>query len=219
MIHLADFLALALNRDAIYDERADLEIKFYFAYTSPFTYLAWAPAYALERSHRVKLRFIPYGVNICKTYGNLKILTVDRRKVRYLYLDARRIAKERGLDYLSAEKDFLLPPRVLWGPVRRTQDRFLPYSDRVFERFWKRELEVEKPDAIDAVLTEVGLDAEEFHRYVENRCARRIRSLLRGGATDRIFGVPTFMVDGEPFWGEDRVEWVIKKLDALGLRR
>jgi 2-hydroxychromene-2-carboxylate isomerase len=43
---------------------AELQIKLYFAYTSPFTYLAMAPAYALERSHRVTLRFIPFGVNI-----------------------------------------------------------------------------------------------------------------------------------------------------------
>jgi len=34
-----------------------------------------------------------------------------------------------------------------------------------------------------------------------------------------VFGVPTFVVDGEPFWGEDRVSWVIKKLDKMGLRR
>jgi 2-hydroxychromene-2-carboxylate isomerase len=45
----------------------DLEIKFYFAYTSPFTYLAWAPARELEQTHCVKVRFIPYGVNIRKT--------------------------------------------------------------------------------------------------------------------------------------------------------
>ena len=37
-----------------------LVVKFYFAYTSPFTYLAWAPARELERTHRVTLRFIPY---------------------------------------------------------------------------------------------------------------------------------------------------------------
>ena len=36
---------------------------------------------------------------------------------------------------------------------------------------------------------------------------------------DKVFGMPTFIVDGEPFWGEDRIEWVISKLDAMGLRR
>ena len=29
----------------------------------------------------------------------------------------------------------------------------------------------------------------------------------------------SYLVDGEPFWGEDRIEWVIRKLDAMGLRR
>ena len=36
---------------------------------------------------------------------------------------------------------------------------------------------------------------------------------------DKVFGVPTFIVDGEPFWGEDRINWVIRKLDAMSLRR
>lgn len=74
------------------------EIKFYFAYTSPFTYLAMEPAYALERSHNVRIRFIPYGVNIRKVYGDVPTRSArDQIKVRYLYLDVRRMAKERGV--------------------------------------------------------------------------------------------------------------------------
>jgi 2-hydroxychromene-2-carboxylate isomerase len=34
-----------------------------------------------------------------------------------------------------------------------------------------------------------------------------------------VFGVPTLIVAGEPFWGNDRISWIIKKLDAMGLRR
>ncbi|MGH7878866.1 MAG: disulfide bond formation protein DsbA, partial [Candidatus Binataceae bacterium] len=63
-------------------------VKLYFAYTSPFTYLAMAPAYALERSHRVAIRFIPFGVNIRGVYGG-EVTDRDERnrnKLRYLYL-------------------------------------------------------------------------------------------------------------------------------------
>ena len=42
------------------------EIKLYFAYTSPYSYLAMQPAYHLEVSHNVRVRFIPFGVNIRK---------------------------------------------------------------------------------------------------------------------------------------------------------
>jgi len=34
-----------------------------------------------------------------------------------------------------------------------------------------------------------------------------------------VFGVPTLLVAGEMFWGHDRLKWVIKKLDAMGLNR
>jgi 2-hydroxychromene-2-carboxylate isomerase len=196
-----------------------LVVKFYFAYTSPFTYLAWAPARELERTHRVTLRFIPYGVNIRKTYGNLDDPTVERRKVRYLYLDARRIAKERGLIIYPPKKIFSCRLAFYGGQFAAKHGRFISYSDRVFERFWKHELDVENPDAIDGVLNEVGLDPIEFHRYVEADARADLDRCFEEAADDQIFGVPTFVVEGEPFWGEDRIDWVIKKLDALGLRR
>ncbi len=197
----------------------DLEIKFYFAYTSPFTYLAMAPAYALERTHRVRLRFIPYGVNIRRVYGNLDQPEVDRRKVRYLYLDARRIAKERGLIIYPPKKIFSCRLAFYGGLYAERHEQFRPYSDRVFERFWKQELDVERSDAIEGVLAEVGVDAAGFRRYVEDGARADLDRCFEEADRDRVFGVPTFIVEGEPFWGEDRIEWVIKKLDAMGLRR
>jgi 2-hydroxychromene-2-carboxylate isomerase len=197
----------------------DLEIKFYFAYTSPFSYLAWAPARDLERTHRIKLRFIPYGVNIRKTYGNLDNPEADRRKVRYLYIDARRIAKERGLVIYPPKKIFSCRLAFYGGLFAEKHGRFIAYSDRVFERFWKHALEVEKSDAIENVLSEVGLDTSEFRRYAESDARRDLGRCFEEADRDQVFGVPTFIVEGEPFWGEDRIDWVIKKLDALGLRR
>ena len=99
---------------------ADLtELKFYFAYTSPFTYLAMAPAYELERTHHVRLRFIPYGVNIRRVYGDTPTRSHrDDLKVRYLYLDVRRFARERGLVIYSAEGDIQCAVRVLRRHVR-----------------------------------------------------------------------------------------------------
>src|SRR5271157_5255748 len=129
----------------------ELEIKFYFAYTSPFTYLAWAPARDLERTHRVKVRFIPYGVNIYKTYGNLNDPAVERRKVRYLYLDARRIAKERGLIIYPPKKIFSCRLAFYGGLFAAKNRQFRPYSNRVFDRFWKQELDVESRDAISTI--------------------------------------------------------------------
>ena len=196
------------------------EVKFYFAYTSPFSYLAWAPAQDLENTHRVKLRFLPYGVNIRKTYGRLDDPNADRRKVRYLYIDARRIAKERGLTIYPPKKIFSCRLAFYGGLYADAHGRFREYSDRVFRQFWKQQLDVEDAGAIDAVISEVGLDAAGFHRYAGSEEARTdLDRCFEEANRDEVFGVPTFVVDGEPFWGEDRIDWVVRKLDAMNMRR
>jgi len=203
---------------------ADFEIKLYFAYSSPFTYLAMGPAYSLEQSHLVKLRFIPFGVNIRQVYGGEVEARDDRnrRKLRYLYLDARRAAAERGLVIRPPKKIYSARFAFYGGMCAEDQGLFRPYASRVFERFWQRELEVENPDALAAILTQVGGDVSQFRSYIANEdleAKPRLKACFAEADADRVFGVPTFVVGDELFWCYDRVDWVIRKLDAMGLRR
>jgi 2-hydroxychromene-2-carboxylate isomerase len=198
----------------------ETQIKFYFAYTSPYTYLAWEPAKALERSHRVRVRFVPFGVNIRRVYDDVPIRSDrNRHKLHYLYLDARRMAKERGVVIYPPKKIFSARLAFYGGLFAAENQQFRPYSDRVFDRFWKQELDVESRDAISAIVADVGLDPAEFLRYADTDARAELDACFAEADRDKIFGVPTFIVDNEPFWGEDRIEWVIRKLDAMGLRR
>jgi 2-hydroxychromene-2-carboxylate isomerase len=202
---------------------AATELKFYFAYTSPFTYLAIEPAYTLERTHRVRLRFIPYGVNIRRVYGDVPTRSHrDDLKVRYLYLDARRFAQERRLVIYPPKKIYSARFAFYGGMCAADQGLFREYSDRVFERFWKHELDVEKVDALSAILTEVGATTDQFLRYIADEGAEAKPRLKDGFAEadrDEVFGVPTFVIDNERFWGYDRLDWLVRKLDAMHLRR
>jgi 2-hydroxychromene-2-carboxylate isomerase len=198
-----------------------LTIKLYYDYKSPFTYLAMAPAYALMESHRVRLNYIPRELNVRGAYGGDLDQRSERdwRKVRYLYLDARRYANARGIIIRGPQKIFDSKLALMSGLWADRHAIFRQYSDRVFERFFKRELNIEDGDALAAVMKEVGLDADGFKRYALNEGPRELEDAFATGDRDGVFGVPTFIVDGEPFWGHDRVEWVVKKLDAMGLKR
>lgn len=200
-----------------------VEIKFYYAYTSPVSYLAKDPAYALELSHRARVRYIPYGVDIRRVYGDVPTRSErDRRKLRYLYFDARRMARERGAVIYPPKRIFSARRAFYGGFCADDQGLFRPYSDRVYQRFWKNELAVEDPDALAAILEEVGADATVFRRWVEDEESEAKPRLKRGfaeAAADHVFGVPTFVLDGENFWGYDRMPWMVKKLDSMGLRR
>ena len=83
-------------------------IKFYYDFKSPYTYLALEPAFQLEKEYSIKLRFMPWAFRPEESFGgNLQERNrLNWNKVRYLYLDCRRFANERGLIIRGPERLF-----------------------------------------------------------------------------------------------------------------
>ncbi len=195
-------------------------VKLYYDYKSPFTYLAMEPAFALEEAYRIRLRYIPHVFDFAPFGGALENRTeLQWRKVRYLYMDARRYANDRGLVIRGPQKLFDSRLALMGGMWADRQGKFRAYSMRVFERFFKRELDIEDGAALSAVMNEVELDVPGFRKYAASEGPRDLKAAAEEGVRDGVFGVPTFIVAGEMFWGNDRVDWVAKKLDAMGLKR
>ena len=194
-------------------------IKFYYDFKSPFTYLAFDPALELERDFRVRLRFIPHLFSF-EAYGGSLENRDERswRKVRYLYQDVRRFANERGLVIRGPQRLFDSRLALMSGIFADRHEKFREYAPRVWELFFKRELDIEQFDQLAPLLERVGLDPVAFRRFSESEGPRELEAALAEGERDQIFGVPTFIVEGEPFWGNDRVSFVRKKLDAMGSR-
>ncbi len=195
-------------------------IKFYYDYKSPFTYLALAPAFELEKTHSVKLEFYPHAFDFEAYGGELEQRSPrDWYKVRYLYADARRFANERGITIRGPRKLFNSRIALMSGLFADRHGKFREYSLRVFERFFKRELDIENLEALAEVVAESGMDAAEFRGFIADAGPAALTEALAQGERDGVFGVPTLILVGEPFWGNDRMAWIIKKLDAMGLRR
>jgi len=195
-------------------------IKLYFDYKSPFAYLAKDEAYRLEEDYQVQIEWLPYILDIPKALGDLQTRTTQQwRKIRYLYMDARRWANKRGLLVRGPQKIFDSSLAAIGMLYAHKQGKFRPYHDRVYERFWKRELDIEDTQAIAAVLAEVGADPEGFFAYLQREGRAELDAIQQQADADEIFGVPIFLVDGEMFWGYDRVPLLKERLEEKGLRK
>lgn len=195
-------------------------ITLYFDYKSPFAYLAKDEAYQLEDDYHVQIEWLPYVLNIPEALGDLQNRTKQQwRKIRYLYMDARRWANKRGLLVRGPQKIFDSSIAAIGMLYAREQGKFRPYHDRVYERFWKRELDIEDQQAIAAVLAEVGANPEGFLAYLEREGRTELAVIQQRAEADEIFGVPIFIVEGEMFWGHDRILLLREKLEAMGLKK
>ena len=192
-------------------------ITAYTDYKSPYAYLAKDLTYALERELAVRVEWLPYVLDIPAYLGSARIDAEGRvleenrnahqwRRVRYSYMDCRRQARKRGLVIRGPQKIWdssLAAAGMLFA--KRAGDAVLRrYHDSVFERFWQRELDIEDAVIIGNVLAEAGVDATEF--VSQTPMLRDEVTMISRAAEERgVFGVPSFIVDDELFWGSEHV--------------
>ncbi|HEY6394990.1 MAG TPA: DsbA family protein [Candidatus Binataceae bacterium] len=190
------------------------EIKMYSDYKSPFAYLAFEPAFALEKSFRVRVRWIPFQLRI-KGKGERSVSS--EYKARYSYLDARRWAKPRGLVIRGPLKVYDTTPALIGGLFAERQGRLIDYSRKVYELFFRRELEADQPEAIARVIAGLGMPAGEYREYLSGEGASAYEQAQEAAVSDSVFGVPLFIFEGEPFWGYDRLPVLEQRLTEAGL--
>jgi 2-hydroxychromene-2-carboxylate isomerase len=195
---------------------APKEIKMYSDYKSPFAYLAFDPGFALERVYDVVVRWIPFQLRI---KGKGERSAYSEYKVRYSYLDARRWAQSRGIVIRGPRKIYDTTPALIGGLFAQRQERLLGYSRMAFERFFRQEFEADQPDAVAALLEDLGLPAAGYREYLTNAGARDYQRAQAEAAADQIFGVPILVFEGEPFWGHDRIPMLEERLIEAGLNR
>jgi 2-hydroxychromene-2-carboxylate isomerase len=191
----------------------ELKITVYTDYKSPYAYLANGPIFRLAEELSVALDWRPYILDIPKYLGSARVdaignvLEEDRnahqwRRVRYSYMDCRRQALKQGLVIRGTQKIWdsrLAAAGMLWA---QRSGVFRRYHDAVFERFWRRDLDIESVPALAAVLDEAG--ASGFAAWADQGRAKVTEIAIEAEAQG-VFGVPSFIVNGELFWGREHL--------------
>ncbi len=198
------------------DASALEEIKLYFDYKSPFAFLASGPAFELDARFRVRLRWIPYQLRI---KGKGERSQNSEWKAKYSYLDARRFAAPRGLVIKGPLKVYDTEPALIGALFAMREGCFRRYTEEAYARFFRRELDLDQPTAIAALLGECGASAEGYERYRVGDGAATYARCVEEAEADHIFGVPIFVFRGEPFWGHDRLPLLEARLVESGLAR
>jgi 2-hydroxychromene-2-carboxylate isomerase len=108
-------------------------------------------------------------------------------------------------------------PALVGGLFARRHGRLLDYSRRAFERFFKREFEADRPEAVAELIASLGMSAAEYLDFLRGEGKREYEAAQQEAAADHVFGVPLFIFEGEPFWGHDRIPVLEERLRAAGL--
>ena len=206
-------------------------LKVYSDYKSPYAYLAKDLTYELERQTGVTVEWLPYTLDIPAYLGSAEVdgagnvLEQSRnahqwRRVRYSYMDCRREANLRGLTIRGPLKIFDSRLANIGLLYAKQHGVLRNYHDRVFERFWKRDLDIESVEALADVLARVGADTTEFPAFLKGDGRRHLEAIQREAEAAGVFGVPSYLLDdGDLYWGREHLPRIRELLTAEASER
>lgn len=194
-------------------------VKVYSDYKSPYAYLAKDLVYDLERETGCIIDWLPYTLDIPSYLGSAtldaagKVVEQSRnahqwRRVKYSYMDCRREANLRGLTIRGTQKiwDSSLANVGLLYAKRAGTRALRGYHDRVFERFWRRELDIESAAALEVVLAEVGVEIDGFREWAAGDGRQLLLQVQQEAEAAGVFGVTSFLLDdGDLYWGREHL--------------
>jgi 2-hydroxychromene-2-carboxylate isomerase len=201
-------------------------LTLYIDYKSPYAYLAKDPAYRLEHETGVVIEWLPYVLDIPAYLGSAKVdaegrvLEQDRnphqwRRVRYSYMDVRREANRVGLTIRGTQKIWDSSLAGIGLLYAKRHGVFRAYSDEVFARFWKRDLDIESPAALADVLKRAGADGAGFAGFATGEGRHELKAVQDAAEAKGVFGVPSFVLpDGELYWGREHLPRIREILAA-----
>ncbi|MGI3132036.1 2-hydroxychromene-2-carboxylate isomerase [Halopseudomonas pachastrellae] len=185
-------------------------IEFYFDVGSPASYLAWRqlPVIAERTGATLVLKPMLLG-GVFMATGNSSPATVPA-KGAYSRIDMQRFANRYGVT-LNQNPFFPINTLQLMRGITAYQgsaefDRLLT---AIFEAMWVRELNMGEPQVVGQVLVEAGFDpAEVMAKASDPAVKEQLKQATEEAIGRGVFGAPTCFVEGEMFFGQDRLDWV-----------
>ena len=186
-------------------------VDVYFSVMSPWAHLGNEPYLAVARKHGVETvwRPVPLGDLFAET-GGLPLAKRAPERRRYRDVELARWAEKRGrpLKLRPAHWPFL--PALADRAVIAIADLGGDPSDFVVwagRAVWEEDRDLASRETVAAVLSEAGLDAESTLARAESAEVEAVYLETVGAARAAcVFGSPTYVLDGEAFWGQDRID-------------
>jgi 2-hydroxychromene-2-carboxylate isomerase len=205
--------------------RSTAPLIVYIDYKSPYAFVAIEPTYQVEDHFGIEIDWRPLTLDIPSYLGSARldergrVAEADRTPeqwaaVRYAYSEARRYAALQGNTLRGTVKIWdtsLAHIGMMWAK-RQGRAILRAYTRGVYLPFWRRELDVEDPKVITAMLEQAGADVAGFAQFAAGE-GRVEHDAMQPAIFDAgIFGVPTYVIDGEVFFGREhlpRIRWML----------
>jgi 2-hydroxychromene-2-carboxylate isomerase len=196
-------------------------VEFYFDFISPYAYLGsiGIERIAARHSREVDWRPMLLGISVFKVMG-LKAVPDTPLKGAYAAHDWPRLARYLGIPHAPEARTQFAPlpaARAFTWLKERDAPLAKQLAQAVFRAHWGEGRDMSTPERVAAEAAVLGIGRAAILAGIEDEATKmRLRAHVDASLARGVFGAPTFIVDGEMFWGADRLDQVDRWLATGG---
>ena len=194
------------------------KIDFYFDFASPNAYLSHKVMQIIKEKYQVDLNYVPVLLGgIFKATNNkppMEQFFGVMNKNEYQSIEMQRFIERHNIDSFQMNPYFpVISLQIIRGAVAADMDGYLEeYIDKVLVHMWEEPKKMDDPEVIKAAFEESGFDSEKLMAQIQDPIIKaKLISNTEQAVERGVFGIPTFFIDDEIYFGKDTI-WMIEEI-------
>lgn len=186
---------------------------FFFDFASPYSYLAHKQIRNIEYQHNIKINYMPILLGGLLNLAEIKAAAFIPSKAKFMIKDCKLFAEKLNIKFKFNSYFPIQSLNLMRGVlIARKENKTSLYIDKFFDACWKDGLNLNDQKIVDKILEDLNFNLEAFklkisEQKIKDELIKRTKDAFLKG----VFGAPSFIINNKMFWGQDRLEFVLKE--------
>ncbi len=187
--------------------------EFYFDFVSPYSFLAHKEIRKIERKNSIKVKYKPILLGGLHNLHGIKAPAFIPAKAKHMIRDCKLVAEKNKINFKFNSYFPIASLNLMRGVLVAEEDNFKNYYiDNIFNSIWQDGLNMNDENIFQKVLKNLNVNPKTFLlRLTSSSIKDSLKKKTNEAYEKSIFGAPTFVSNNKIFWGQDRIEFVLKE--------
>jgi 2-hydroxychromene-2-carboxylate isomerase len=196
-------------------------IDYYFAPNSPWTYLGHARFATIAKAAGATVRVLPVdlGGKVFPISGGLPLAKRAPQRQAYRLMELKRFSEYLNAPLTVQPKYFPVNSDdaarlIIAVELHDGTDTAMLIAGAILAAVWAQERNIADAKVLAELLKECGLDAKRLEQSYSQAVQERYEANTQQAIDKGVFGAPSYVIDEEIFWGQDRLDFLERKLGS-----
>ena len=186
---------------------------FFFDFISPYSYLAHKQIRNIEFQNKIEINYMPILLSGLLNLAEIKAPVFIPSKAKFMIKDCKLFAEKLNIKFKFNSYFPIQSLNLMRGIlIARKENKTSLYINKFFDACWKDGLNLNDQKIVDEILKELNFNLETFKLKIsEHKIKDELKKRTNDAFSKGVFGAPSFIINNKMFWGQDRLEFVLKE--------